>query len=180
MVNLIQLTEPCSLVSWVDIKLNSQGQKNGRKIRGGRFFKQAQVRKMPSHLQCIFSLLESLKRPVGVGGSRAEGCSLSWLGSGRCFGRLNSCRAYSACTVLTPHCFQELLTVTSQGANYLQQVVMPPQWHSHPALGSHPSALITPHGPCLRREASGEKTVMGSLADKSLLLGIVWQVDLLN
>lgn len=106
------------------------------------------------------------------GETRAEGCSLSWLDSVLRFGQLNSCQAYSACTVHTSHCFQELLTITSQGANYLQQVVMPPQWHSHPALSSHRSALITPHGPCLCREASSKKMVMASLADKSLLLGI--------
>ena len=99
---------------------------------------------MPSHV--TVNLLPTwILEKTGGGGGKPGPRAAAWAGSTLlCFGRLNSCWAYSACTVFTSHCFQELLTLTSQGANYLQQVVMPPQWHSHPALSTHHSALITP------------------------------------
>ena len=99
---------------------------------------------MPSHV--TVNLLPTwILEKTGGGRGKPGPRAAAWAGSTLlCFGRLNSCWAYSACTVFTSHCFQELLTLTSQGANYLQQVVMPPQWHSHPALSTHHSALITP------------------------------------
>lgn len=56
LINLIK--ELFSLVSWVDLKLNSLGQENGRKIRGGRLFNPNRGVEMHSHLtRNLFSAL---------------------------------------------------------------------------------------------------------------------------
>lgn len=190
LINLIK--ELFSLVSWVDLKLNSLGQENGRKIRGGRLFNpnRGVENAFPPNKESFLCF-----NPRGERGKQAlrvetQRCSCSVL----------SCGGWIAAWLTHPAAGSSSHRTGSRnfsGSLVREQIICSrwwwwaPQWHwlwaipedaPSPLLCAPPSprSLHTHQTDITCVERIQERRWWFCLGDKSLILGIVCPVDLLN